>query len=396
MPKSTKAAKPHKDFPLFPHATGRWAKKVRQKLVYFGKVADDPDGQTALARWLEQKDDLLAGRSIRTGEGLTCRDLANGFLEAKERLADAGEISRSHWFDYHRACERMLDCFGKTTAVASLRPDDFDRLRSKIAETWGPVALGNEIQRIRSVFKWGYDSELLKAPIRFGQSFKKPSKKVRRLARKASGEKLFTAHELRIIIAAADTPLKAMILLALNAGFGQTDLSTLPLSRLDLSKGWHTYERPKTGTDRRAPLWPETIKALKEAIAKRPKPKSADDADMVFVTRFGERWVRLKWAQTETGVERNAWIDSIGMTFRKLVRKLGINRPGASFYTLRRTFRTVADEAGDQPAAMFLMGHADDDADMSATYRQRIDDARLTAVTGHVRKWLFPKGRKRK
>jgi len=58
--KPSKFKKPRPDFPLFPHATGRWAKKVRGKLRYFGKVADDPDGQAALAKWLNERDDLLA------------------------------------------------------------------------------------------------------------------------------------------------------------------------------------------------------------------------------------------------------------------------------------------------------------------------------------------------
>ena len=81
----SKARKPRPDFPLFPHATGRWAKKVRGRLVYFGKVADDPKGQAALARWLEQKDDLLAGRTPRVaGDGLTVRDLCNRFLSNRQ------------------------------------------------------------------------------------------------------------------------------------------------------------------------------------------------------------------------------------------------------------------------------------------------------------------------
>jgi hypothetical protein len=35
------------------------------------------------------------------------------------------------------------------------------------------------------------------------------------------------------------------------------------------------------------------------------------------------------------------------------------------------------------------MGHAASGSDMSARYRERVDDARLLAVTQHVHDWLF-------
>jgi hypothetical protein len=44
-----KPAKPRPDFPLFPHATRRWARKIRGKLHCFGPW-DDPDG--ALQKYL--------------------------------------------------------------------------------------------------------------------------------------------------------------------------------------------------------------------------------------------------------------------------------------------------------------------------------------------------------
>jgi len=81
-----KPDKPHKDYPLYAHSNGQWAKKVRGVTRLFGPW-DDPHG--ALDKWLAQKDDLLAGRKPRaTGDGLTVRSLVNQFLETKEALVE--------------------------------------------------------------------------------------------------------------------------------------------------------------------------------------------------------------------------------------------------------------------------------------------------------------------
>ena len=68
--------------------------------------------------------------------------------------------------------------------------------------------------------------------------------------------------------------------------------------------------------------------------------------------------------------------------------KVGVNRRnGLGFYTLRHVFRTVADEVRDPVAIDLIMGHTD--PPMAGHYRERISDARLKAVTEHVRAWLF-------
>src|SRR5476651_796248 len=86
--KPHKPNKPYPEFPLFPHATKRWAKKIRGKMHYFGSW-DDPDA--ALKKYLEDRDDLYAGRTPRSKTtGLTVRELLNRFLTNKQSLVETG------------------------------------------------------------------------------------------------------------------------------------------------------------------------------------------------------------------------------------------------------------------------------------------------------------------
>jgi hypothetical protein len=48
QPVGNKPRKPRPDFPPFPHASGRRAKKVLGRFRYLGKVADDTHGGAVL------------------------------------------------------------------------------------------------------------------------------------------------------------------------------------------------------------------------------------------------------------------------------------------------------------------------------------------------------------
>jgi hypothetical protein len=101
-----KPKKPRPDFPLFPHATRRWAKKIRGKLHYFGPWSD-PDA--ALDKYLKEKDALHAGRKPRAEpQGLTVKELANAYLTHKQGLLDAGELSPRSWADYKEATDLLV------------------------------------------------------------------------------------------------------------------------------------------------------------------------------------------------------------------------------------------------------------------------------------------------
>jgi integrase len=386
---ASKPPKPYPTFPLFAHASGRWAKKIHGRFVYFGKWADDPKGERALAQYLEERDDLHAGRLRRPkGEhGPTVVSLCSDFLDSKEALVKAGEIQSRTFRGLRRTADRIVEHFGKRRLVLDLGPRDFEGLRAKLAETLGPVALGNRIQEVRSVFRYGYEAELIDRPVRFGPTFRKPAQRVVRIARAANGIHMFEAAEIRAILGAVDVQLRAAVLLGINAAMGQQDIADLPETATDFDGGWLTFARGKTGVARRIPLWPETLTALRDAIEHRPKPRQKAHSGLVLLTRTGRPWVRDK-----PGGEHQ---DSLGPEFRDVLKDIGIYRLGRGFYDLRRTFQTIADDGGDPVATSAVMGHAPKSGDMAATYRQRISDSRLRTVTEHVRGWVFGKAKQR-
>jgi integrase len=394
--KPSKPAKPYPDFPLFPHATRRWAKKIRGKLHYFGPWED---WRAALAKYQEQKDDLHAGRTPRTAGGaLTIRDLLNRFLTSKKRALEAEEITPRTFGEYYTTSERIAAAFGRERFVGDLASEDFEALRADLAARLGPTSLGNEIQRVRCVFKYGYEAGLTDRPVRYGPTFKKPAKKVLRKARAARGPRMFEAAELRKLVDAAGVQLKAMLLLGINCGFGNADVGLLPVAALDLDRGWVNYPRPKTGIERRCPLWPQTVAAVRAALAARPAPKDPADAGLVFITKYGKRWHKeavgarrtpeLTQVIEELGLRREATANPLCAEVAKLLKGLGLHRPGLNFYALRHTFETIGGESRDQVAVDSIMGHARED--MASIYRERVSDDRLLAVVGVVHCWLFP------
>lgn len=241
MAKSTQKTalrKPRPDFPLFPHASGRWAKKVRGKFAYFGNVSDNPQGERALAKWPDKRDELLAGRVPRKNrDGLTVAGLCNAFLTDRNRRMDWGEITVRTFSEYYKLGARVVATFGKSRFVDDLSVEDFAALRESLAKTRGPVALGNEIQRVRTLFKFGIDNSLMETPIRFGTAFEKPPAKAIRKARAAAGPLMFTAVELRAMLKTAEQALRVMILLGVNCALGAADFSGLPGSMIDLKGG---------------------------------------------------------------------------------------------------------------------------------------------------------------
>src|SRR5262249_8403303 len=161
-------------------------------------------------------------------EGVTVKELCNQFLNAKQALVETGELLGRTWTDYKFACDLIVARFGKSRLVEDLGPDDFAALRQHMAKRWAVTSVRSVIQRIRCLLKCAADNRLVPEPGCYGQGFKRPSPKVMRLERARRGPNLFSAEEIRRLLAAATVPVKAQILLGINCGFGNTDCGTLP------------------------------------------------------------------------------------------------------------------------------------------------------------------------
>ncbi|MGY8770938.1 MAG: tyrosine-type recombinase/integrase [Pirellulales bacterium] len=369
--------KPYKDFPLSYHPPSkRLYKKINNKRHYFGQAKD---WQQGVEEYNRVRDDLFAGRSPQAKkiEGLSLGDGAELFLESKEHQYENGEISLRTLNDHIVESQRVCDCLGKQAVVESLQPADLAKLRKHLAKNVGPTTLGNRISRAKTLFNYLWDMELIKTPVRFKTSFKKPTKKTRRLHRASLGSMMIEADAIRDCLEHENTSsqLRAMILLGVQSGMGNSDVARLEISHLDLEKGWIEYARNKTGVRRKIPLWPETVEALRVVLDERGVPANDDLSEFVFITKYGLSWYK----EASTG--------PVGQAFTKILKATDHHKAGLGFYGLRRTFETVADECKDKSAVDSIMGHEADD--MATVYRQRVNDARLISVTDYVRQWLF-------
>ena len=140
---------------------------------------------------------------------------------------------------------------------------------------------------------------------------------------------LYALEDIQKLLRGADLQVGAMILLALNCGFGPKDLRDLTWDHIE--DGRVTLPRSKTGICQTYQLWLETLTQLDEIRQRRAahivrmakqNVQHCDDGH-VFVTRFWRPWSK----------------DAVAGQFRKLCKKAGVSCYG--FYRLRHCASTA-------------------------------------------------------
>ncbi|MEM8738881.1 MAG: tyrosine-type recombinase/integrase [Planctomycetota bacterium] len=378
-PTSTTRRKPRKPkgSPLTPHANGQWCKKHLGHRYYFG-IWEHHDA--ALKQFNHDWPYITEGKTpppMEAANGVDLALLANTWLDERRKDVSDGQLSTRTWDEYKRVAGFVLQKFGRTRPPLSLGKKDFAELRREANQVWRAGRITNFVNYTKQMFRYGVDLELIDHLPNFGRRFKGQSAPDRRRQKYEAGQNLFTPEECQVLVDNAGIVMQAMIMLGLNAGFGNKECADLTENDLDLNTGIADTLRSKSQVWRRAALWPETVAAIRAARAIRPKPSDPADANLIFITKRGNRYVNPDTSD-----------NAVAMEFGKLMRKTGVKKPNdprkrLGFYSLRRTFRTHADEVLDNAIVDVIMGHANES--MGDTYVQSRDDARLWRVADHVR-----------
>jgi hypothetical protein len=401
---------------LTPRGDGRFCKRVRGKLHYFGA---NGDRDQALKEWLEQKDDLLAGRVPRPRltppDQITVGEVVNLYVFAMMQRRQAGEITPGTYGDYFRACTEFANFNGLgARAVASLTPDDFAAVRAAWSDRLAAWALDRHVQAVRTMFNHAVDTTrvLDRAPW-YGDRFGKTTEGAKRAeeaeAVRRRGERLFAPAELSAILygrpgAGDGVPgvsgqLRAMVWLALNGGMNATDCAHLRRDhvrreRVGDEDVWVVdFIRGKTagqGVRWTFPLWPETKAELDRVAESRPTPRRPADAALVFLTAYGRPWASVTITRDadrpdmEVGGRENV---QIHQAFTRRLDDLGIRRDRVAFGAFRHTHVSATADHPDQNARYRVRGHKFSGIEK---HYDKIPLPRLKAVTDLARTRLLP------
>ena len=225
--------------------------------------------------------------------------------------------------------------------------------RTKKRERIQPGTVKTLLQHWRQAFDWidrASDSDRFgrwEAPKRMNDLFACDLNALRTKVERdkaADGPEQLTVPEIKKLIHKGNDRQRMLMLMGLFAGMGQTELRWCRRDEFDLAAATFTHRRNKTGQKGSWHLPPELVKLLREYF-KDVKPLADGSA---FSTREGQPLV------TETS-------DSVRQWFEDVRKETGLERPGVTFYALRRFLGDRAKRKGGielRDAALAHAGHS--------------------------------------
>jgi hypothetical protein len=342
---------------------------------------------------------------------LTVRKAVNLFLAQLDNELDTGKIGKGHRGRYGFEIDLFIRRVGRNRKLADFcrmtAPDELFRPLREAAMKRGVYAAEKHIVMVRGLLDWcSRTRRFIPAPF-YADAFDPPGEKEKKARAKSERRKKGIAFwkpaEVREIVEAArltDVHRYAQVLLMLNGGMGEMDLSELTDAAIDWDRRCIHTDRSKTLVPRVVPLWDETIAAMRASRAVRAEPADPQWAPRFFLTRRGRPIVVESLPADRKKPRRSA---SLRNWFYRLlnaqdrkhwkapaVRLRHLKRHRAGGYTLRSVFATLTLGRGtDKNLEAIILGQQFERPILEFYVR---DDqrAKLVQIVEHVRKQIWP------
>ena len=250
---------------------------------------------------------------------------------AKSRSADGADNIRVHLEHWARfvGAEQDID------AITADRWDRwFDHCQAQIAarvkdgdkKGWSTDYAAAVFGTAKSWVKWLFETErLVTLPRTFGS-------RRHRFERPHEEPPYFRQSEFAALLRAASGQHRLHLLLMVNCGMTQADISDLAKAQIDLDRGYISRRRSKTRRKSKTPrvryrLWPETRALLRTHLS--------GHETLALVTKSGRGWVRKSIVAV-----RLKKADNIATLFQRLRKKAGLTGADKSLKVFRKTAAT--------------------------------------------------------
>ena len=205
---------------------------------------------------------------------------------------------------------------------------------------YAPDSINHYLKAVRAMFRFAEDVDLIERAPKLHRVKNEPQRYA-----DSADKPVYSPHHIQRLLREADIHLRAMILLALNCGFGPKDIHDLGWSHL--KAGRLSLARSKTGVRQTYALWPETVEAVEavrqdrngrtQRAARRGHWRS--DEGRIFITRFWKPWSK----------------DAVSEQFRRLCKQAKVTCHG--FYRLRHCASTAIAEVAMPHVQRRFMRH---------------------------------------
>lgn len=322
-------------------------------------------------------------------EGVTVHYVLGRWILARESDLHSGKIKPGTFAQYRRSAKRIDAVIGHMRCD-DYRPENTEHLHAALVEKHGEDFGRRAVGHWRDCCNYAEERDWCR-PVRLGRKI------VRRLLSRPAARmewELLDKHQVKRLLAAALSAtidrrndfrqqaeqFHAALLLALNGGYGPTELAEMTKKMVDVKARTVSGARGKTGVNHVCPLWPETLDALKLVLIQRP------DDPLLFRTRNGNPWVYVKAKMKGTRAVNASGNDNFKQRWNDLTKPLGLKVRGQGMYKLRHLHATTADKFGDDKARRVLMGHA---LEGSTGHYVDVGVERIRKLTDYLRKQLI-------